>query len=153
MSDKPPPPPPPGPPMNFWQIGKLVKTWVLEEDRLKLPVQHNPEADMTWPKPVSTNDPADIARLRKQFADARTEFVLPDTVTEVVVVQDSPTRFVLKLPSAEAIRGQEKRLNTGDYPLPRFYVTAVTAKPTTLDAMIELDDARIGDYTISNCAG
>jgi len=84
------------PDLNFEQIVKLVKTWVLSEDRLKLSTNGTANPLLQWPKPVTTDDPVKIKALRDQFAQARTNFVIPRAVTHVVVVQDSPTCFVLR---------------------------------------------------------
>jgi hypothetical protein len=142
------------PGVNFEAIGNLVKTWVLGEDRLRIPDPSNPKDYLAWPKPVSTKDPAAIQALRDQFAAAGTRYVIPAAVTEVQVVQSSDTCFALKLPAAQAIQSFEAKLAAAqDYPVPPFYASAVGSPPTTIAQKLRLDAARIGDYTISNCAG
>ncbi|WP_426954174.1 hypothetical protein [Muricoccus radiodurans] len=140
--------------VNFEALGRLVKTWVLGEDRLKIPDPANPDANLSWPRPASTTDSATINALREQFARAGTLFTIPETVTEVKVVESSDTCFVLKLPSPQRIRDFEERLKKPGYPVPTFYASAVCGTPpTTMEEKLRLDAARIGDHTISNCAG
>lgn len=139
--------------IRYEAIGNLVKSWVLGEDRLEIPGK-------TWTKPQSTTDKAEIDALRQQFKDAGTNFQIPDTVTEVKVAQQSSTCFVLKLPDPNAIRAQEARFghpvpvpDPASYPMPPFYLPAVTSPPTSIEEKLSLDAKRIGDYTITNCAG
>jgi len=128
-------------------IGNLVKSWVLGEDRL------NVIPGKTWPKPESTTTKTGIDALRKQFKDAGTNFTIPETVTEVKVVQESATCFVLKLPDPDLIKKQEGRLETTPYPMPSFYLPACNNPPNSIGEKLRLDARRIGDYTIANCAG
>jgi hypothetical protein len=139
--------------LNFEAIGNLVKTWVLGEDRLEIPDPKYPGKNFTWPKPVSTTDPAAIQAIRDQFLRAGTLYTMPAEVTEVKVVQSSATCFVLKLPAPKAIKEQETWLKTHAYPTPPFYLSAVSAGPTAIADRLRLDASRIGDYTISNCMG
>ena len=139
--------------VDFEAVGNLVKSWVLGEDHLKIPDPTNSACNIVWTKPQSTNDLAAIQMLRDQFARAGTRFVIADTVTEVTVVESSESRFVLKLPSAQSLRDREIRVATQPNWLPSFYLPAVGAPPATLEEKMCLDAARIGDYTISNCAG
>ncbi|MFO1082984.1 MAG: hypothetical protein U1E21_00330 [Reyranellaceae bacterium] len=132
--------------VNFEAIGNLVKSWVLGEDRLKIPGKK-------WTKPQSTTTKAEIDALRQQFKDAGTNFTIPNTVTEVKVVQGSPTCFVLKLPDPDLLRQHEGRLKAVPYPMPPFYMPACNNPPISLSDKLRLDARRIGDYTISNCAG
>ena len=139
--------------LNFEAIGNLVKSWVLGEDRLKIPDPKKTGKYFTWPKPVSTTNKAHIQALRDQFLRAGTLYTIPAEVTEVKVVQSSATCFVLKLPASESILEQEAWLKAHAYPTPPFYLSAVGVGPTTIADKLRLDASRIGDYTISNCAG
>ena len=139
--------------MDFEKLGELVKTWALGDDRLKIPVPNGGGAMFQWPKPVTTDDPAKIEALRQQFKLAGTNFVLPPEVTKVIVEQSSSTCFVLKLPAKDAILKHEEWLKTNNYATPPFYTDPLMAPDGDITAKLRLDDARIGDYTISNCAG
>ena len=140
--------------IDYAAIGNLVKSWVLGEDRLKRPDPADATKTLSWAKPVSSRDPAVIEALRQQFQAAGTAYVIPAEVTELVVVESSATRFVLKLPSPDSIKTSEAQLATQSWIIPAFYDAALgqAGMPSVADRLI-LDAQRIGDHTISNCAG
>lgn len=140
--------------LDYAAIGNLVKGWILDRDLLKKPDPANPSQNLCFPRPVSSTDPAAIEALRQQFLAAGTGYVIPETVTELVVVQSTATRFVLKLPDAEAVRASENRLEETAWVIPDFYDTALGQEGVpSLEEKLTLDAQRIGDYMIANCAG
>jgi len=118
-------------------LGRLIKQWVRGE------------------VPIPKDD--DLETFRQQLiefgAGVKTE---PLAFKRLRIITHRADELVLRLPPLEMVEEHEARLKAGaSYNLPKFYgdVTADGAQPdASSDDKILFDDARIGDYTIGNCA-
>ncbi|MBS7793071.1 hypothetical protein KTR66_24025 [Roseococcus sp. SDR] len=123
--------------INPDQLGRLIKQWVRGEI------------------PIPKDD--DLETFRQQIIDSgaglKTE---PRDFKRLRIITHRADELVLRLPPVEMVEEHENRLRGGDsYNVPGFYGT-VTAPGAQQNASpqdkIHFDDARIGDYTIGNCA-
>lgn len=118
-------------------LGRLVKQWVRGET------------------PIPKDD--DLATLRQQVIDSGAGLKTdPLSFKRLRIITHRADELVLRLPPVEMVEAHEARLLAGaSYNLPKFYGT-VTAPGAQQEAKpeekIHFDDARIGDYTIGNCA-
>ncbi len=125
---------------NFEQWGRLIKTWATGVDHIR--------NGNSYPRPTT------IEELRAQAANAGAILTMPDTYTDLTLVQGDRQHLVLRLPAKDILEAAEVELGTpgARYLLPSFYSTEAfnDARPDIEDPM-RFHDMRIGDYTISNC--
>jgi hypothetical protein len=118
---------------NHARLGILVKNW-----------SKNP-----------ASRPATLEQFKTALTDAGITFDLDPNITTLSFRTHASNELVIRLPPADMIAEHEQRLETQSYSLPTFYGT-VTAEGAQADAVFEakldFDNARIGDYTIANCA-
>lgn len=118
---------------NHAKLGALVKNWSKD--------------------PASR--PATLEQFKIALTDAGIAFDLDPNITSLSFRSHESNELVIRLPPADMIAEHEQRLETEGYSLPSFYgnVTARGAQPgADFDAKLDFDNARIGDYTIANCA-
>lgn len=118
---------------NHAKLGVLVKKWSKDP----------------------TSRPATLDQFKTALADAGIFFDLDPGITSLSFRTHEPSELVIRLPPAAMIEEHEERLKTQGYNLPDFYgtITAAGAQPgATFDLKLDFDNARIGDYTIANCA-
>lgn len=118
---------------NHAKLGALVKNWSKD--------------------PASR--PKTLAEFKTKLSNAGIGFDLDDHITTLSFRTHASNELVIRLPPADMIAEHEQRLSTQGYSLPPFYgtVTAEGAQPgANFAAKLDFDNARIGDYTIANCA-
>lgn len=152
--------------LTLW--GRLVKTWASGVDHL-----HNPNRT-EWPRPdlLPTAD-ARLAEFKQQLVDAGIGWALPD-IQDVAMVQsaDDGTLFI-RLPAIAYLQRKEAELAAGgSYGLPDFYARYFGAQALDPDRLAKLqktgdvpadmtmpamqtliNDLRVGEYSMNNCAG
>lgn len=78
---------------------------------------------------------------------------IADHVTELVFVQNQPHVLTIQLPSKELVEAAEAMLaqQDGAYPLPGFYSDFFRVPPPDAERMLDLQAARIGEYSVNSC--
>jgi hypothetical protein len=129
---------------NMERWGRLVKTWATGEDRLG--------DGKSYPVPRT------LEEFKQQCALAQVGLYLPARINALAVVTYEKNTVVLRLPPADLIRESEAHLADGnEYLIDGFYAAAferdkeIWPKLGGPDQKRAFNDARIGDYTISNC--
>ncbi len=117
-------------------FGRLIKDWALEREK----------------RPTCI----------KEFLDALERrgigFDLPwgcNVLTELNLFVGVPERLDIRLPPPSFIEESEEYLKKNGYPLPRYYQDLFQTEPKwgdTPEEAIAFHDARVGDYTVANCA-
>ena len=133
---------------NYTNWGRLVKTWATGEDHVRDGNQ--------YPRPTT------IAEFRRQTELANTGLVVPEEVTNLVMVQGDSDTLVVRLPAGAMVRASEARIGSlvsgqcgAQYPLPDFYREAWEYQPQKeldREGLLAFNDRRVGEYTINNCA-
>jgi hypothetical protein len=156
---------------DYEQLGKLIKTWALSEDRILAT-----DKDKTIIKNANNGQLVPIEEFLPYPADNFNRFcdllvksgaVLRAHMDEwrlhgpqhqtVKFVQTTDNTLYIRLPMAQMVREREAGFKTGtDYPLPPFYSDTFFAgaqfvDPPTLDKKEKAHRKRIGDYTLSQC--
>ena len=127
--------------------GKLVKTWATGRSYL----------DNGYLPP---NFPRSIKEFNDQCAAATSSTSniitkVPDSIVGIVVLQYSPNVLSLRLPPKQMVEAAEKDMKDGaDYPIPQFYNDFYerSLELDGVDEKLKFHAARIGDYSIRNCA-
>jgi len=147
---------------NFLNWGKLVKSWVTGVNQFGDDKDRSiPATDKVAPVVGSMTKEQFQAKLR----DANVTMNIPDSVTQVVFVQDDDSTVIVRIPRkrvVEKVAQMVEQLPTVDpsegwaaaaYPLPKFYLDNWTSLPLRLraDALLELHCLRVGEYTINTC--
>ncbi len=108
-------------------------------------------------KPIPGKDPEEF----KQYLEAEgIDLHWPEkkegqdhTVTEINIFQGVPHRIDIRLPPPSFIAESEAYLKTNGYPLPRYYEDLFGTGPVWSNTTaLDFHNARIGDYTVANCA-
>lgn len=128
---------------NYDNLGKLVKSWVLGENRVNFPGGAPPL-------------PQSLQELKDQCNRADVGLTLPDGIKAVQFIPTNDETLVIRLPSANKVREAETAIKADptNYPLPAFYKARYSGQePTMGDAAdaLDLQESRIGDYTIAEC--
>ena len=94
----------------------------------------------------------------KQQVEAKDIEVLwphgPNTLTELNIFDGLPERLDIRLPPVSFIKESEDYLKVEDneYPLPKYYSEIFGGVDPQIDDSNAFHNARIGDYTVANCA-
>lgn len=74
-------------------------------------------------------------------------------VTDLVFVQNDRHVLTIQLPPKELVEAGEAMLAEQDvaYPLPAFYNDFFRAPPPDRERLLELQAARIGEYSVNSC--
>lgn len=107
-----------------------------------------------WSKNPATQ-PATLEQFTTALANAGITFDLDPQIKSFRFATHKSDELVIRLPPPDMITQHEADLATQPYNLPAFYgtVTAVGAQSgASTSQKLDFDDARIGDYTIANCA-
>jgi hypothetical protein len=127
---------------NYSNLGNLVKSWVLGEDRVNFG-----EAP---PLPKS------LEELKAQCVRADVGLEVPDSVKAVQFIQANDETLLIRLPSATKLTASEQMIkdSPANYPLLKFYRDRYGGRAPKVDNLqdaMDLQAARIGDYTIAQC--
>lgn len=98
--------------------------------------------------------PRNLAELRRQCRDAgMAEPHIPEHVAGLVFVQNDSHVLTVQLPPKEMVEAGERWLAESDvaYPLPSFYSRFSDDPAPDADERLELQAARIGEYSINSC--
>lgn len=90
----------------------------------------------------------------RQIGAAGAGVILPPSVKEVVFVQDTETRFYIRIPGKVMVQQAQRDIGAGsDYLLPQFYTDAPLncATPQNAEQKLRLQAERVGDYSIGVC--
>lgn len=113
--------------------GKLVKQWIKGE----------------------VEKPHNLTMLKQQCQDRGFMPHIPDYVTGLVFVQNDKHVLTVRLPPAEIlIAGEQDFIDNPDtaYPLPAFYSAFFRDPPPVGQEKLDLQAARVGEYSTNSCA-
>lgn len=142
--------------------GKLVKTWATGNSYL--PNKYKPP---NYPRSIAefneqcgnaTRPAADIVNgLPKQGAGPAPNVItrVPASIVGIAVLQYSPEVLSLRLPPKKMVEAAEADMKAGAaYPIPAFYDQFYhkTLELADVNDKMDFHAARIGDYSIRNCA-
>lgn len=152
--------------LTVW--GRLVKTWASGVD-------HMGNASRTeWPRPDLLDTPeARLAEFQQQLLDAGINWALPDLKDVRMVQSAEDDTLFIRLPAIAYLQRKEAELaQGGTYGLPEFYTKyfgalavspdrlaalqasgAVAAETTMPVLQTLINDLRVGEYSMNNCAG
>ncbi len=97
--------------------------------------------------------PATMDELREQCAVAQVGALFADGLTKVMLADTDEDTVVIRLPRKSVLEATSQRLEAATgatYPLPEFY-RAAFGKDPVIESAGAFRDARIGEYTISEC--
>ncbi len=127
--------------------GKLVKTWATGNSYLD-----NGYLPPNYPRTIKEfND--QCAAATGSSSNVITK--VPASIVGIVVLQYSPEVLSLRLPPKYMVEAAEKDMKAGaSYPVPQFYNVFYekTLDLTEFGEKMSFHAARIGDYSIRNCA-
>lgn len=98
--------------------------------------------------------PCDLRELREQCRSVGMAGPqIAEHLTELVFVQNQPHVLTIQLPSKELVEAAEAMLSRQDgaYPLPEFYNDFFRVPPPDSERMLDLQAARIGEYSVNSC--
>jgi hypothetical protein len=99
--------------------------------------------------------PANLAELKSQCVSVgMAEPEIPSFITGLVFVQNDRHILTIRLPPKELIEAGESELREDPnavYPLPRFYADFFRDPPPAGEEKIDLQAARIGEYSVNSC--
>ena len=100
--------------------------------------------------------PANLAEYKKALLAADIEGIFPtgeNELQELNIIEGVASRLDVRLPPPHLIDESEYYLaqDGNDYPLPKYYED-VFGGPPNITNKLAFHAARIGDYTVSNCA-
>src|SRR6185437_16195838 len=116
---------------NFSAYGRLVQAWAKGEKQV----------------PTSLED------LHEQCAGVHAGVSFASGIRHVKVVETDEDTVVIRLPRVSALQAFDRFLDSGapaKYPLPDFYLDKFGRDPVIDDAA-EFRDARIGEYSVTEC--
>jgi hypothetical protein len=127
---------------NYSNLGNLVKSWVLGEDRV----------NFGRPPPL----PKSLEELKNQCLRADVGLLVPDSVKALQFIQANDETLLIRLPSATKLRASEAKIKADpqNYPLLKFYrdrYAGAAPRVVNVEDALDLQAARIGDYTIAQC--
>jgi hypothetical protein len=112
--------------------GKLVKQWIKGE----------------------VERPHTIADLKTQCEDCGFTPVVPSYITGLVFVQNDKHVLTIRLPPKEIlVAGEQDFIENPDttYPIPSFYNTFFRDPPPKGEEKLDLQAARVGEYSVNSC--
>lgn len=113
--------------------GKLVKSWIRHEKE--------------WPR--------NLEELKAQCLEHGMQAPhVPDYMTGLVFVQNDRHVLTIRLPPKELVEAGEEAFRNdpdGGYPLPSFYTEFFRQPPPSSQEKLDLQAARIGEYSVNSC--
>lgn len=128
---------------NYNNFGNLVKSWVLGENRVNF-------------RGGAPQLPKTLEELKAQCIEADVGLQVPDSIKGLQFIQANDETLLIRLPSRTKLEASEAaiRADPANYPLLKFYRDRYGGRaPRVVDEKdaLDLQAARIGDYTIAQC--